>query len=114
MPIRMVDDPESNQNDDTGGGGGGGGFPGGGGLFALLPLLLSLFRGRGIFALIIIAIGAYFFFGRGGCNTASAVQTLFSQSGYNYDPNQFGKAAVYESLDDDDNKNPLPEAVSLL
>src|SRR5215475_1046338 len=29
------------------------------------------------------------------------------------DPKQFQKANIYESLEDDDNKNPLPEAVNL-
>jgi len=119
MPIRMVDDPESsNQNDDNGGGGNGpnfsGGGNGGGGLFALLPLLFSLFRGKGIIVLLIIGAIGYFLMGRGGCNTASVVQNLFSKSGYNFDPKQFSKASVYEGLEDDKDKNPLPEAVSLL
>jgi len=111
----MVDDPESsNQNQDNGGGGSGGNFSGGGGgLLGLIPLIFSLFGSRGIIVLLVLGAGAYFFFGR-GCNSTAAVQNLFSQSGYNYDPNQFGKASVYEGLEDDSGKNPLPEAVSLL
>lgn len=120
MPIRMTDDPkdsnESEYNDNRGGGGGRPNFPGGGGgLGALLPLLLGLFKGKGIFVLLLLAVGAYFFLGKGGgCNIAEVAQTLFSQSGYSFNPNEFNKASVYEGLEDDNNKNPLPEAVSLL
>jgi len=116
MPIRMVDDPEnSNQNNDDNGGGGNnsGGSGGGGGLLALLPLLFSLGRGKGIIVIILLAVGAYFFLGK-GCNTTSAIQNIFSQSGYNYDPAKFAQASVYEGLDADNSKNPLPEAISLL
>jgi hypothetical protein len=114
----MTDDPEDQNNDfNDDQGGGGGNRPnipgGGGGLMALIPLLLTLFRGKGIILLILIAGAAYFFLGRGNCNLES-VTKLFSQSGYSYDPAEFNKASVYEGLEDDDNKNPLPEAVSLL
>jgi hypothetical protein len=115
----MVDDPNDQQqdnfDDNSGGGGGRGGFNfpgGGGGLLSFLPLLLGLFRGKGIIFLLVIGVGAYFLLGRGGCG--KTVSSLFSQSGYNYDPQQFNKAAVYEGLEDDSRKNPLPEAVSLL
>ena len=118
MPIRMTDDPvDPNQRDDDGGGGrrptfpGGGG--GGGGIMSLLPLLLGLFKGKGIFLLLILGAGAFFLFRSGICTPAS-VQKLFSQSGYNFDPAQFDKASVYEGQEDDAGKNPLPESVSLL
>jgi len=118
MPIRMTDDPvDPNQPGDDGGGGGnrpvfpGGG--GGGGLFSLLPMLLGLFKGKGIFLLLILAAGAYFLLGRGNCNVADVVKN-FSQSGYNFNPAEFNKASVYEGLEDDAGKNPLPESVSLL
>lgn len=117
MPIRMTDDP-FDPNENRGGGGrrpsfpGGGG--GGGGLFALLPLLLSLFKGKkGIFVLLALAAGAFFLFRGGGCNLASVV-SKFSESGYNFNASEFNKASVYEGLEDDPNLNPLPEAVSLL
>ena len=42
------------------------------------------------------------------------IVTKFSQSGYNFNPAEFNKASVYEGLEDDKGKNPLPEAVSLL
>ncbi|HQV55542.1 MAG TPA: C1 family peptidase [Chitinophagaceae bacterium] len=117
MPIRMTDDPnDPNQdyNDDSGGGGRGPNLPGGGGgLMSLLPMLLGLFKGKGIIALLVIAGGAFFLFKSGTCNVADVV-SKFSQSGYNFNPSEFNKASVYEGLADDAGKNPLPEAVSLL
>ncbi|MEP6675389.1 MAG: C1 family peptidase [Ferruginibacter sp.] len=121
MPIRMVDDPDG-QNDykeNTNDNSGGGGFPGGGGgggMLAFLPLILSLFRGKKIILLLIIAAGAYFLFFRnsGTSGGAGIIKNLFSKSGYNYDSSTFKKANVYEGLEADNTKNPLPEAVSLL
>ena len=115
MPIRMTDDPvDPKQQDDDGGRGGKSDFPGGGGgIMSLLPMLLGLFRGKGIILLLALAAGAYLLLGRGGCNTA-AVEKLFSQSGYNFNPAEFNKASVYEGLEDNAGKNPLPESVSLL
>jgi hypothetical protein len=116
----MTDDPQDQQqpdyNDDSGGGGRRPGVPGGGGggLFALLPMLLGLFKGKGLLLLIALAVGAYFFLGKGNCNVADIAQTLFSQSGYSFNPDEFNRASVYEGLEDDPGKNPLPEAVSLL
>ncbi len=116
----MTDDPKGQSNNDYNddrSGGSSNNSGGGGGLFALLPLLLSLFKGKRIFLLIIIA-GAFWYFskGGGGCNMnlADTAQQLFSQSGYSYSPEQFDKASIYEGLEDNNNKNPLPEAVSLL
>ena len=118
MPIRMTDDPvDPNQRDDDGGGRNRPNFPGGGGggLMSLLPMLLGLFKGKGIIILLVLAAGAYFLLGKGGgCNVAQVAQQLFSKSGYNFDPAEFNKASVYEGLEDDAGKNPLPEAVSLL
>ncbi len=127
MPIRMTDDPENqqedynDQNDNSGGGGGGGNFPGGGGggLMSLLPLVFGLFRGGKSSLLLLLVLGgaAYFlFFRNGGCMGTGGdnpITKLFSQSGYNYNPEEFKKASVYEGLSDDNTKNPLPEAVSL-
>lgn len=114
MPIRMTDDP--NQPNDDGGGGGRRrpGSPGGsGGLMSLLPMLMGLFKGKGIFVLLIIGAIGFFLFRSGSCNIADVVDK-FSQSGYNFNPAEFNKASVYEGLEDDAGKNPLPEAVSLL
>lgn len=117
MPIRMTDDPnDPNQRDDEGGGGRRKpGLPGGGGggLLSLLPMLMGLFKGKGIIFLLVIAAGAFFLFRGGGCNVADVVKK-FSESGYNFNPAEFNKASVYEGLEDDAGKNPLPEAVSLL
>lgn len=118
MALHMVDDPQDQQDDyNENTGGGGGRRPGGGGnLLGLLPLLLTLFKGgKGMIFLVILLAGGYFILSKGGCNnnTASTIQSLFSQSGYNFNPDEFKKASVYEGLEDDNNKNPLPEAVSL-
>ncbi len=124
MPIRMEDDPQDQQDFDdsktSGGGGRGGGA--GGGLLGLLPILLGLFKGGGgggkkILLLLVAGAAAYFFFFRnnsGGGGVTDTVKNLFSQSGYNFNPNEFKKASVYEGLADDNTKNPLPESVSLL
>jgi len=129
----MTDDPFDNSNDGGGGGGRSGGLGGGGGGFggigAFLPLILGLFGRRrsgggggggrggcGIFILIAIGLGIYFLMGRGGCNFGgvSNIVRSFSPSGYDFNKDTFNKASIYEELSDDNNKNPLPEAVSLL
>jgi Papain family cysteine protease len=123
MPIRMVDDPE-NQNDynenanDNSGGGGRSNFNipgGGGGLLNFLPLLLGLFRGGGkkMIWLLLLAGAAYFLFKSKACNSISETVSNFTKGG-KLDPNEFKKASVYEGLSDDPTKNPLPESVSLL
>lgn len=117
MPIRMVDDPQdpNQRNDDGGGGRRGPNIPGGGGgLGALLPLLLGLFKGKGGIVILLLAVGGYFLLSKsGGCNLQQ-ITSLFSQSGYSFDPNEFNKASVYEELDENNPGNALPEAVSLL
>ncbi|MCW3090674.1 MAG: cysteine protease [Ferruginibacter sp.] len=137
MPIRMQDDPQDGPdfNDSNSSGGRGGGFGGGGGgLLSFLPLLLGLFGGGGnrgggrgggcggkMILLVIVAAAAYFFFfrgcggmGGGGGTVSNVVQNLFSPSGYSFSPEEFKKANVYEGLEADNTKNPLPESVSLL
>ncbi len=125
MPIRMTDDPQDQQeqynNDNSGGGGGnfptGPGGGGGGGLLSLLPLLLSLFGrgrggggGKGLLVLLVLAAGAYFFLSRTGCNMN---QLAGLTTGGMLDPKEYEKADIYESLADDDVRNPLPEAANL-
>jgi hypothetical protein len=118
----MTEDPkdqnQNDYNDDRGGGGKRPGFPGGGGgLGALLPLLLGLFKGKGIIVLLVLAGGAYFLLNKsGGCSMDNMQEAIsqFSQSGYNFNPDEFNKASVYEGLEDDNQKNPLAESVSLL
>ena len=122
MPIRMEDDQQDVSDSGNAGGGSGGsggaGGGGGGGLLSFLPLVLSLFSGGGGFKkiLLLLALGgaAWYFFFRNSSGGSSAVQKLFSSSGYSFSPEQFKKANVYEGLEADDSKNPLPEAVSLL
>ncbi|MDX2046746.1 MAG: C1 family peptidase [Chitinophagaceae bacterium] len=119
MPIRMTDDPqdqEQNRDDDQGGGGrrnfpGGGG---GGGLFNLLPLLLGLFKGKGLILLLVLAVAAYFFLGKGGCEGGGILQNIAQlATGGFLDPKQFEKASIYEPLAEDNTKNPLPESANL-
>lgn len=121
MPIRMTDDPvdPNQENTDDDGGGGRPNFPGGGGggIMSFLPLLLGLFKGRGIFLLLVLGAGAFLLFRSGICSPGAVqetVQNLFSKSGYSFDKKEFNKASVYEGLEDNASKNPLPEAVSLL
>ncbi len=121
MPIRMEDDPQQqpDYNDRGNSGGRGGGRGGNAGLLSLLPLIFSLFRGGGggkkIILLLIAGAAAYFFFFKNSSGGGSEIiQNIFSQSGYSFSPEQFKKASVYEGLADDNTKNPLPEAVSLL
>jgi hypothetical protein len=119
MPIRMTDDPI--ESDDSGGGfeGGGnrgGGGSGGGGIFGLLPLIFGLIRGpKSLLLIVALGIAGYFLMGRGGgCNVASVSQQVQQlATGGILDPRVFDKSKVYESLSDDDNKNPLPESANL-
>ena len=125
MALHMVDDPQDEQdyNDNSGGGGGNRNTGSGGGLLSFIPLLLGLFGrggkgggGKGILILLVLAAGAWFLLGKGGCagtGLTDVAKNIFSQSGYSYSPGEFSKASVYEGLEDDNTKNPLPEAVSL-
>jgi len=113
----MVDDPndQSDYNDDNSGGGGGGRRPGGGGggLFALLPLLMGLFRSKLGIGVLILGVAAYFLFGQKSCSGLSDTVSNFAKGGV-LDSKEYRKANVYEGLADDNVKNPLPESVSLL
>jgi Papain family cysteine protease/Domain of unknown function (DUF4384) len=64
--------------------------------------------------LLIIGAGAYFLLGKGGCNVSQAVEQLMTSSGYRFNSGEYNKSKVYEGLEADNGKNPLPEAVSLL
>jgi len=140
MALEMVDDPQDN-NDNGGSGGGGGGdlgsSGGGGGLGSLLgflPLIFSFFGNRNsggnssgngksgcggstLIILLVVAVAAYFLLRNqsctGGLATISNAVSKFTTGG-KLDPNEFKKASVYEGLEDDNTKNPLPESVSLL
>ena len=115
MPIRMTDDPQDQQeqfNDGGGGRSGGGGLGGGGGLLAFLPLLLRIFGIKGILVIAAIGIGGYFLLGRSGCGNIASQAGQLATGGI-LDPRQFQKASIYEALEEDDTKNPLPEATNL-
>ncbi|MFC4263546.1 C1 family peptidase [Ferruginibacter yonginensis] len=135
MALHMVDDPDGQDDyvDDNSGGGsntGGGGMSGGGGLLSFLPLLIGLFSrgggnnssgrggcgGKGILIVLVLAVAGYFLLNQNSCSNivnSDVTNSLFSQSGYNFNPNETKKAQVYEGLEDDNAKNPLPERVSL-
>lgn len=143
MPLHMTDDPDDGSDYVDNGSGGGGGRGGGGfnigGMLGFLPLILGLFGGnrnrgnnsgggggcggKGLIIILLLAAGAYYLFSQGGCSFLSGGNQTdsntgngrggFSQSGYDFDPNETKKAQVYEGLEDDNQKNPLPEAVSL-
>lgn len=117
MPLEMVDDPQDqndyNENEDTGGGGRQPG--GGGGILSFLPLLFTLFRGGGkggIFILVLVAAG-YFLLRNNSCSSVVSNAVEQFSTGGRLNPDSFRKASVYEGLEDDNTKNPLPEAVSL-
>jgi hypothetical protein len=65
--------------------------------------------------LVLIGGAAYFLLGRGGgCAGGGLVQNAAQlATGGILDPRQFEKANIYESLADDDSKNPLPESSNL-
>jgi len=108
MPIRMVDDPNDQQDNSNDNPGGGRGSGGGGGLIQLLPILIGLLIKKPILLLAVLGIGGFMYF-KGGCNQASSLAQL--ATGGILDPRQFDKAEVYEGLDE--NKNDLPEYISL-
>jgi len=143
MALEMVDDPQENEDNGGSGssgggfgssGGGGGGLGGLGGLLNFLPLIFGLFGNRNsggnnggggkggcggssLIIIIVIAAGAYFLLRNQSCTSGlSSITNAVSQftRGGKLDPNEFKKASVYEGLEDDNTKNPLPESVSLL
>ena len=90
----MEDDPIDPQ--DQGGGSnypqrGASGGGGGGGIFSLLPLLLSLFRGKGSIALlVIIAVGYFLMRGCGGSGGGGLFDNIAQlATGGFLDPRQF-------------------------
>lgn len=116
MPIRMVDDPndqEDNSNDNSGGGGNRGGS--GNMLFQFLPMVLGLLFRKPFLLLVVLAVGGFMYF-KGGCNSLSNITsnnaTEQLATGGVLDPKQFDKAQVYEGLDE--SKTDLPEYISLL
>jgi len=117
MPIRMVDDPndqEDNSNQDNGGGGRGG-FGGGGNiLFQLLPMLINLIFRQPLLLIPVLLLGGIMFLKNGCSSNSHSGGNLSEQlsTGGILDPKEFEKADVYEALDA--SKNELPEYVSLL
>jgi Papain family cysteine protease len=141
MALHMVDDPDGQDEyveDNSGGGGGNSGGGGGiniGGLLSFLPIVFGLFKGRGnasnsdgtarkggcgfkTILLVLLALFLLWKFLPAGCNpitklTGGGGNKSFSETGYNFNADETRKAQVYEGLEDDNVKNPLPEMISL-
>jgi hypothetical protein len=143
MALHMVDDPDGQDEyvDDNSGGGGGRNTGGGGmnigGLISFLPIIIGLFRGRGnssspnsdgtqpkrgcgLKSILLVGLVIFLLwkFLPAGCNpiktlTGGGGNKSFSETGYNFNANETKKAQVYEGLEDDNIKNPLPEMISL-
>ena len=139
MALHMVDDPngqddfeESNSGGNNGGRGGGFNI---GGALAFLPLVIGLFKrgggqntngggqpakgcgGKGLLLLLLVGVALYFLW-PSSCNPLqqaanTTANSGFSETGYNFNADQTRKAQVYEGLEDDNKKNPLPERISL-
>lgn len=117
MPIRMTDDPRgqeeqyNNQDDNSRGNRGGG--TGGGGLIAIIPLLMRFLGLKGMLILGVVLVGGYYLMGSDGCGSLLNQAGGFLTTGGFLDPQQFAKANIYEALEEDNTRNPLPEAVNL-
>lgn len=119
MPIRMTDDENQQQdyipsNDGGGGNRGGGGLPGGGCLTAFLPIIIKLVFKRPLIGIPVLLVGAFILFKSGllgGGGTAANVAGL--ATGAEMKQEVYDQSQVAAALAEDE-KNPLPEYVSLL
>ncbi len=126
MPIRMVNDdpnqdPDENSNDFNDSGNdsrsaGGGGL---GNMFMFLPMIFGLFKQFPKFTMFILLVGGFMYFkgcsmlsGSGGNNSISTDGR--PGRGAEFKKEEYDKADVFEPLDSDPSKTPLPESVSLL
>lgn len=126
MPIRMVKDDESDYNDNNDGGSGGGG---GGGLGCLLALLPLAFRYPKTAAVIVVILLVFGYCGKSDENSASNrrerntnnTEDVRGQTdephsrglGADLKQSEFDKADVFAALAPSEEKNPLPDRVSL-
>ena len=119
MPIRMTEDEKQQQdyvpsNEGGGSRGGGGGLPGGSGcLTAFLPIIIKLVFKRPLIGIPVLLIGAFILFksgllGGGGTANIPGLATGAEMKQEVYDQSQVAAALA------EDEKNPLPEYVSLL
>lgn len=113
MPIRIIKDKDQSSQDNYPGGGGGGGgrLPGGinsGCLTAFLPVLLKNPK----IAILLLAIGAAFYFFGGKSLIQSAAGGDAFSLGADLNQQMYDKAEVFEPLANNV-KNPMPERVSL-
>ena len=119
MPIRMTEDENQQQdyvpsNEGGGSRGGGGGLPGGSGcLTAFLPIIIKLVFKRPLIGIPVLLIGAFILFksgllGGGGTANIPGLATGAEMKQEVYDQSQVAAALA------EDEKNPLPEYVSLL
>jgi Papain family cysteine protease len=123
MPIRMVnDDPNQDPREDDNfenepqprNREAGGGM---GGILMFLPFIFGIFKKSPKLMLFILVVGGFMYFK--GCSMLSMAGGGEANSdglpgrGADFDRNEYDKAEVYEPLDSDPSKTPLPEAVSL-
>ena len=108
MPIRMVNDPNRDNNNSGGGG------PRFGGLVKFLPLIIGFLLKRPKLLIPILIIGFLFYY-FDGCNTITGGgDQNYDNSAFNtggeLDPEEYAKADIFNFLD---GTNSLPQRVSL-
>jgi hypothetical protein len=116
MPIRIERDPQSGGGNSRrtipGGGGGGGGSS----IMNFIPIIMSLFGRNPKMLIVIIVIGAlFYFFGGKGCGTSGGDSGGLSgfNLGASFDEKKYANTEIFEPLADNV-RNPLPDSISLL
>ncbi|MBN1132000.1 MAG: hypothetical protein JXR52_02780 [Bacteroidales bacterium] len=115
MPVRIRKDsnasgPQQQIPRASGGTGSSGGL-----LYALLPMVINLFKKNPKTAIVLtlVAAGGIFLLTRTGNSTSNALQSVLFGTGLEMDQRIYDEAEVFEPLADNI-KNPLPESVSLV
>ena len=129
MPIRMVnDDPnqdprdDENSNDNNNDGGNSGRREAGGGglgnIFMFLPMVFGLFKQFPKFTMFVVLIGAFMYFKGCGMMSGGGDTSFIGDGGpgrgAEFKQEEYDKADVFEPLDSDPSKTPLPDQISLM
>ncbi|NNJ56001.1 MAG: C1 family peptidase [Bacteroidia bacterium] len=115
MPIRMVPDENKGQNEQRNIPRNKQGGSGLGGILSFLPMILGFLIKKPKLLMLLLAIGAIWYFTKDGCmNNIADVsnQETDLTKGATLDPDEFDKAEVFTPLAET-SKNVLPERVSL-